>query len=333
MTVLLVDSDKEALDRETKRLTERQYAVTVSLYSNADDAIRFAMYHDVDVVFTRAVLAEMSGQELIRQIRRFQPAAKCYILPEADAVPFSQFFSASQDALRVETERPRDSRHMDSKGIPAQASSPHQQQKEGDQSMTEQELRSLSRKELLEVMIQQGREMEACKSKYEKDLEFLRSEHEKNLAFLKTEQEKQLADLTQELEAARKALESREIAINEAGSIAIAALQLNGVFEAAQAASQQYIENIRSLSERQATICAQRDSESQAQALRLQQETERKCAEMEAACRQRCADMEAEARQKSESYWAQVSSRLQEFYDRHQELKQLLNFSTTGFHT
>ena len=73
MTILLVDSDKDALGRETKRLTEQQFAVTASLYSNADDAIKFVMYHDVDVVFTRAALTEMTGQELIDRIHSFKP--------------------------------------------------------------------------------------------------------------------------------------------------------------------------------------------------------------------------------------------------------------------
>ena len=31
MTILLVDSDKDALERETKRLAEQQFAVTASL--------------------------------------------------------------------------------------------------------------------------------------------------------------------------------------------------------------------------------------------------------------------------------------------------------------
>ena len=95
-----------------------------------------------------------------------------------------------------------------------------------------------------------------------KELEFVKAEYEKDLEFLKTEHEKEITSLKAELEDARKALQKREIAINEAGSIAVAALQVNGVFEAAQAASQQYIENIRSLSDRQASICAKRDADS-----------------------------------------------------------------------
>ena len=159
--------------------------------------------------------------------------------------------------------------------------------------------------------------METCKLQYEKDLEFLKAEHERDREFLKTEYEKEIIGLKEELEQARKALKSREIAIDEAGSIAVAALQINGVFEAAQAAGQQYIDNIRSLSERQAGICARRNAE--------------KCVEMESACKRKCEALEAEARQKSESYWTEVSHRLQSFYDNHQELKKLLHFSIPDF--
>lgn len=150
--------------------------------------------------------------------------------------------------------------------------------------MTERELRRLSRKDLLEMIIEQKKELEALKL---------------------------------ELEEARKALQNREIMLNEAGSIAIAALQINGIFEAAQAAGQQYLENIQKLNERQALICAKRDADSKAEADRLLKETA-----------ERCREMEEEAKQKSHAYWLEVSRRLQSFYDTHQELKQLLSFSS-----
>ena len=70
--------------------------------------------------------------------------------------------------------------------------------------MTERELRSLGRKELLEIMIEQGREMETCKLQYEKDLEFLKAEHERDREFLKTEYEKEITGLKEELEQDRK---------------------------------------------------------------------------------------------------------------------------------
>ncbi len=181
--------------------------------------------------------------------------------------------------------------------------------------MTEQELHRLSRKELLELMIENGKETESLKTQYAQAMEALKAEYEKEQAILK-----------EELEENRKALQNRELNINEAGSIAVAALQVNGIFEAAQAASQQYIENIRSLNERQAAICAQRDSESREKADRMIKSAEEKCEAMETACREKCIAMEAEAKQRSEAYWDEVSKRLQAFYENHQELKKLLNF-------
>lgn len=47
MTILLVDSDKRALDREAQRLSRRQSGIVVVLHSSAADAEKFAMHHDV----------------------------------------------------------------------------------------------------------------------------------------------------------------------------------------------------------------------------------------------------------------------------------------------
>ncbi len=84
--------------------------------------------------------------------------------------------------------------------------------------MTDRELRRLSRSELLEMLIAQIEE-----------------------------NEKQKAQLTEMEER----LESREIAISQAGSIAEAALALSGVFEAAQDAAARYLENVRRLNSEQ----------------------------------------------------------------------------------
>lgn len=320
MTVLLVDSDKQALDREARRLAGRQSGMMVVLHSSADDAIKFAMRHDVDILFTRSVLTEMTGLELIEKIRRLQPKAACHILRKDEEFPRMIFQSVGTgdtgDGSPGEKEKTEERTHIHKTESRKPAGScPRQDgQKKGDDVMTEQELRSLNRKELLEMMIEQGKELEFVKTEYEKDLEFLKAEHEKEITALK-----------KELEDARKALKKREIAIDEAGSIAVAALQVNGVFEAAQAASQQYIENIRSLNDRQASICAKRDADSRAEADRRLRETATKCEEMETACREKCVAMEADAKRRSEDYWTEVSTRLQAFYENHQELKKLLN--------
>lgn len=114
--------------------------------------------------------------------------------------------------------------------------------------MTEKELKRLSRADLLEMLIAQSEELREVKER---------------------------------LAAAETALASRVIEINTAGSIAEASLRLNGVFEAAQAACEQYTENIRLLSERSQLICRQMEKESRERAERLLEETRRRCAQLE----------------------------------------------------
>lgn len=89
MTILLVDSDKRALDREAQRLSTRQSGIVVVLHSSAADAEKFAMHHDVDIVYVREKLDEMSGQELVRRILRFRPTAECHVLGPEEDIPFA----------------------------------------------------------------------------------------------------------------------------------------------------------------------------------------------------------------------------------------------------
>ena len=87
--------------------------------------------------------------------------------------------------------------------------------------MTDKELRRLSRSELLEMLIAQTEENSQLKIR---------------------------------LEQAEAQLRDRRIEIDKAGSLAEAALSLNGVFQAAEAAAQQYLENIQRISSQQDAI-------------------------------------------------------------------------------
>ncbi len=78
--------------------------------------------------------------------------------------------------------------------------------------MIEKELKKMSRSELLELLLDQA---------------------ETNKL------------LQKELDELREKLNQREIAISNSGSIAEASLKLNGVFDAAENAVQQYIENVK----------------------------------------------------------------------------------------
>ena len=124
--------------------------------------------------------------------------------------------------------------------------------------MTEKELRKLNRAELLEMLIAQSKEVEELRA--------------------------QVSEL-------KKKLDDREICLDQAGSIAEASVLLNGVFEAAQAAAQQYLENIQMLSGRQEQICA---------------------------------EMELVAQEGVEKRWAEISERLEDFYNEHKGLRELL---------
>ena len=89
--------------------------------------------------------------------------------------------------------------------------------------MTDRELKRIGRAELLELLLAQSEENEALQIRIE--------------------------ELEQELR-------NREIIIANAGTIADAAFQLNGVFDAAGAAAVQYLENIKRLN-RQLELKAQ----------------------------------------------------------------------------
>lgn len=78
--------------------------------------------------------------------------------------------------------------------------------------MTDKELRRLKRSELLEIMVEQGKEIER---------------------------------LQKRLSEAEGKLQERRLIMENSGSIAEAALKINQVFEAAQKAADQYLESIR----------------------------------------------------------------------------------------
>ena len=78
--------------------------------------------------------------------------------------------------------------------------------------MTDKELRKLRRDDLLQILINQQR---------------------------------QLDELSAALEKSEQALARREIAVKESGSLAEAALRLNNVFESAQAAAEQYEQELK----------------------------------------------------------------------------------------
>ena len=158
--------------------------------------------------------------------------------------------------------------------------------------MTDKELKRLSRGELLEMLIAQSKEM------------------------------KQMQEWLKQVEAK---LAAKEIAIEEAGSIAEASLVLNGVFGAVQAAGEQYLDNIRNLSQRQEQKCADMEQECNEKiALQLAQ-TQAKCDAMEQETKAKCEAMVANAQAEAQAYWDEVSVKLEAYYQENESMRKLLS--------
>lgn len=115
--------------------------------------------------------------------------------------------------------------------------------------MTDKEMHKISRRELLQLLLAQVRETEELKQQLaerEEQLSELRGDYEKLRTRL-DQKDAKIHDLRDTLHAERT---TRRIELQEAGSIAEAALRLNGIFDVAQKAADQYLENIRMLSDR-----------------------------------------------------------------------------------
>lgn len=142
--------------------------------------------------------------------------------------------------------------------------------------MTDKELRRLSRGELLEMLIAQTAENDQLKTR---------------------------------LEQAEAQLRDRRIAIDKAGSLAEAALSLNGVFQAAEAAAQQYLENIQRISDQQDE---------------LSRALKKKAAKEAAQIRQEAQAYSQKVHAEADAYWKQIvakAAKLQEDQEAPREIE------------
>ena len=129
----------------------------------------------------------------------------------------------------------------------------------GSRIMTDKELRKLSRADLIAMMLELAKENQ---------------------------------QLRENLETAQQSLESRRISIEKAGSLADAALQLNGVFEAAEDACSQYARNLQERS----------------------RQIQEYCDRMERQTREKCDKMLDQAQREADAYWEFVRGKARELY-------------------
>ena len=98
----------------------------------------------------------------------------------------------------------------------------------------------------------------------------LRKLSRRDLLEMLLELRKENDNLRRQLDRAREELASRELVVADAGNLAEAVLRLNGVFEAAQKTCDQYMENVRQRIDRQeretSEMCAKMLAEARKQA-------------------------------------------------------------------
>lgn len=110
--------------------------------------------------------------------------------------------------------------------------------------MTQKDLHKLRRQDLLELLLAQGEEaerMEAELAECREKLGTLERTYERVRKRLDVK-DAIIHELKASLETERT---QKQIQLEDAGSIAEAALRLNGIFEAAQEAADQYLYNVR----------------------------------------------------------------------------------------
>ena len=133
--------------------------------------------------------------------------------------------------------------------------------------MGNKELQRMNRRELLELLVIQSKENDRLKTRLE-------------------EVERMLAD--------------RQLLIDHAGSIANASIQINQVFEAAQDAADQYLQNIQLLRSRQEQICKRMEEESIKKSEAMLLKTKRQCQTLEAETADKCTTMIRDAEKEAE---------------------------------
>ena len=141
--------------------------------------------------------------------------------------------------------------------------------------MTDRQLRKLNRTDLLKLLLEEKKENEA------------------------------LRKLLQEMQLQ---LECKQLNLNQSGSLAEAALNLRGIFEAAETACQYYTENIRNLSGRQEEICR-----------KMEQET-----------REKCDRMLEQARQMSRVYWEEYTEKCSRYMKSMEEVQRSTDSQETS---
>lgn len=153
--------------------------------------------------------------------------------------------------------------------------------------MTDKDLRRLSRAELLDILYEQQRRYE---------------------------------DSLTENQALRQQLEDRTLRIASAGSIAEAAIQVNGVFEAAQAAADQYLTSVKAAT----AEMVQKADEAQRQREAILENARQEAAGIVQAAQAQANQLLAGANAQIDTRWKEFQKNADALIHAHDELRTLI---------
>lgn len=169
-------------------------------------------------------------------------------------------------------------------------------------AMNVKELKSLSRGDLLELLLAQTERVEQMEA---------------------------------ELAEAKERATARDIIIERSGTLAEAAMQINEVWQAADRAAAQYLSNVMRMYDEQLEKNAELERDYARREQELLGETARRCEELERQTIESCRKLEQEAKAyydetvqkaktESEAYWDQVYGKLEQYCAAQESLKALL---------
>ncbi len=158
--------------------------------------------------------------------------------------------------------------------------------------MTSKELKRLSRADLLEMMLAVTKENERLQSS---------------------------------VIQMKKRLEDRTVSIENCGSLAEAVLQINGVFEAAQAACEQYVQNIQDRNANQDQILRRMEEETKQRCEVMIVQAEQQAKALIEQAEQQAKEMIAQAKSQADAYLTEAENRIQKQNSEYSWLTELLD--------
>lgn len=118
----------------------------------------------------------------------------------------------------------------------------------------------------------------------------------------------------------KKNLEKKELCISNAGSIAEAAIQVNGVFEAAQAAADQYLKSIQAANKNMEARIAETEQQKASMLATAKEQADG----IVAAAERKAQQVEKEAGERAQKEWAQFQQKANELLRAHEELSMFM---------